>query len=56
MDTTLLFWDFFWIAIIVMVFGGGASYATSTKGSGDTERLNLILKKLEELKSTDKPD
>jgi len=31
METTLVFWDFFWIAVIASIFGGGASYLVNPK-------------------------
>lgn len=47
METTLVFWDFVWIAIIVIVFGGGSAYVT--KRTGNEEKLNHILEKLDRL-------
>lgn len=52
METTLMLGDFIWIALIVIVFGGGSAYAT--KGKDDTKKLNSILEKIEKLESSNK--
>lgn len=54
METTLMFWDFFWIAIIVIVFGGGSAYVS--KSSDNAKKLDVIIDKLDQLNKTDKPE
>ena len=54
METTLLFGDFFWIAIIVIFFGGGSSYVT--KNSYDNKKLDQIISQLDRLEGKDQPE
>ncbi len=42
MQTVLGFWDFFWIAFVVMAFSGGTQYVM--RNGGEAEPLTASLK------------